>query len=85
MDSTVEPVDSFPYDRPTSLDDPNARLLRLWGKTTADPELFHPAIFHMLDVGHVAQHLLSQRATPRWRRVQMCIRDSSNTTFGHST
>ena len=54
MDSTVEPVDSFPYDRPTSLDDPNARLLRLWGKTTADPHVFHPTLYHMLDVGHVA-------------------------------
>ena len=57
------------YKLPPNFDEPNLRLLRLWGKTTADPELFHPAIFHMLDVGHVAQHLLSQRATPRWRRV----------------
>ena len=44
-------------------------LLRLWGKTTADPAIFHPALYHMLDVGHVAQHLLSDQATPRWRRV----------------
>lgn len=45
------------------------RLLRLWGKTTADPNLFHPALYHMLDVGHVAQLLLQPPASPRWRRV----------------
>jgi hypothetical protein len=34
------------------------QLLRLWGKTepgSKDPEKFHPALFHMLDVGFVAQ------------------------------
>lgn len=45
------------------------RLLLLWGKTTANPNVYHPALFHMLDVAHVAQQLLSSRATPRWRQV----------------
>lgn len=49
--------------------DPHAPLLRLWGKTTDNPDVFHPALYHMLDVGHVAQQLLSKRGTPRWRRV----------------
>jgi CRISPR-associated endonuclease/helicase Cas3 len=46
------------------------RLLRLWGKTKRnkpDPGVFHPALFHMLDVGNVARELLSERASPRWR------------------
>lgn len=46
-----------------------ARVLRCWGKTGKTPQDFHPAMFHMLDVGHVAQELLSDRASPRWRRV----------------
>ena len=45
------------------------RLLHLWGKTTKNPDIFHPALYHMLDVAHVAQQLLSHRATPRWRHV----------------
>ena len=48
------------------------RLLRLWGKTersNLDPEVFHPALFHMLDVGRVAQQLLSDQASPRWRKL----------------
>jgi CRISPR-associated endonuclease Cas3-HD len=45
------------------------RLLRLWGKTGKTVSDFHPAVFHMLDVGHVARELLSERASPRWRRV----------------
>lgn len=45
------------------------RLLRLWGKTTADPDRFHPALYHMFDVAHVAQQLLSPRASTRWRWV----------------
>ncbi len=48
---------------------PEARLLRLWGKTTKDPEIFHPALYHLFDVGHVAQQLLSPRASSRWRQV----------------
>lgn len=45
------------------------RLLRLWGKTSKQTELFHPALYHMFDVAHIAQQLLSPRATPRWRQV----------------
>jgi len=48
------------------------RLLRLWGKTernNPDPEAFHPALFHMLDVGHVARELLTEKVSPRWRNV----------------
>src|SRR5437773_1309051 len=43
-------------------------LLQLWGKTGPD-NTFHPALFHMLDVGHVAQMLLSEGASPRIRKV----------------
>ena len=49
-----------------------SKLLRLWGKTernNPDPETFHPALFHMLDVGNVARELLSEKASPRWRKV----------------
>ena len=45
------------------------RLLLLWGKTTQDVDVYHPALFHMLDVAHIAQQLLSNRTTPRWRNV----------------
>ncbi len=45
------------------------RLLTLWGKTTKEVNVYHPALYHMFDVAHIAQHLLSNRATPRWRRV----------------
>lgn len=47
----------------------NVPLARFWGKTTNDPELFHPALYHMLDVGHVAQSLLGEQAGPRWKHV----------------
>lgn len=56
------------FDEPNNLDDHRV-LRRLWGKTTDEPAVFHPALYHMLDVGHVARHLLGERATPRWRRV----------------
>lgn len=46
-------------------DDLRERVLQLWGKTAAD-ERFHRAIFHMLDVGHVARALLSDAASPRF-------------------
>ena len=49
--------------------DTNIQLFRLWGKTTVDPAIFHPALYHMLDVAHVAHQLLSERATPRWRQA----------------
>lgn len=43
-------------------------LLQLWGKTGKD-NLFHPALFHMLDVAHVAQVLLSHPLCPRYRQI----------------
>lgn len=46
------------------------KLLRLWGKTVrgeGDPRDFHPALFHMVDVGFVARELLASQASPRWR------------------
>jgi CRISPR-associated endonuclease/helicase Cas3 len=45
------------------------RLLRCWGKTGAHIADFHPAFFHMLDVGHVAEALLQPPASPRWRQT----------------
>ena len=53
-------------------DSANNYLLRCWGKTQCggtDPKQFHPALFHMLDVGHVARILLTDPASVRWRRV----------------
>ncbi|MCB0138684.1 MAG: CRISPR-associated helicase Cas3' [Caldilineaceae bacterium] len=44
------------------------RLLRCWGKTGQHEQDFHPAVFHMLDVAHVAECLLSH-STSRWRNV----------------
>src|SRR3954451_17366988 len=41
------------------------RLLHLWGKLGAG-DAYHPALFHMLDVGNVAQTLLAPEAAPRW-------------------
>ena len=46
-----------------------ARVLRCWGKTGKGDEGFHPALYHMLDVGHVAQVLLSEPASMRWRHM----------------
>ena len=45
------------------------RLLQCWGKTDKESGRFHPAIFHMLDVGLVARTLLSEAAPRRWRQV----------------
>jgi CRISPR-associated endonuclease/helicase Cas3 len=45
------------------------RLLRCWGKTGNGANDFHPALFHMLDVGHIVRELLGSRASPRWRSV----------------
>jgi CRISPR-associated endonuclease/helicase Cas3 len=48
------------------------KLLRLWGKTlkrNINPQDYHPAIFHMLDVGNVARELLTDGASPRWRQM----------------
>lgn len=47
--------------------DPN--LFLCWGKTGEAPDLYHPALYHLLDVGHVAQCLLGDPASVRWRVV----------------
>jgi len=40
--------------------DPNAEpLLLLWGKT-GPQQSYHPCVYHVIDVGHVAQVLLRQ-------------------------
>ncbi|RMD57321.1 CRISPR-associated endonuclease Cas3'', partial [Candidatus Parcubacteria bacterium] len=50
-----------------TLDD---RLLLLWGKTPKrNSDVYHPALYHLMDVAHVAQWLLGSRASSRWRRV----------------
>jgi CRISPR-associated endonuclease/helicase Cas3 len=51
------------------IESPVSRVQRLWGKTGSAAWQFHPALFHMLDVGHVAQQLLTSEASPRWRLV----------------
>ncbi len=48
---------------------PDKKLLQCWGKTGILPSEYHPAIFHMLDVGNIAKTLLSQDASPRWRNI----------------
>ena len=59
------------YGRIAQASDKNTeRILSLWGKTkkgSQNPQEFHPAVFHMLDVGNVAHELLGERASPRWR------------------
>lgn len=45
------------------------KVLRCWGKTTSDVHTFHPAIYHMFDVAHVAQALLSDETSRRWKHV----------------
>lgn len=46
------------------------KLLRCWGKTLrGNDAVFHPALFHMLDVGNVARALLTDSAGQRWRQV----------------
>ena len=43
-------------------------LCLLWGKTVeGDPQAYHPALYHMLDAGHVAQVMLSDGSSPAWR------------------
>lgn len=48
-------------------------LLQLWGKTdreTQNPDVFHPAIYHMLDVAHVAKVILiDPGVSPRWKNA----------------
>ncbi|HNT77103.1 MAG TPA: CRISPR-associated helicase Cas3' [Anaerolineae bacterium] len=54
----------------TTSNSTTGQLLRCWGKTKRyDDTTFHPVLFHMLDVGHVAQTLLTEPASPRWRKV----------------
>ena len=48
---------------------PSARVLRLWGKTGKIVDEFHPAVFHMLDVGNVARALLNHPHSARWRNT----------------
>lgn len=58
------------YNISSAQDGNQDQILRLWGKTrkgSTNPEDFHPAIFHMLDVGNIARELLSEGASPRWR------------------
>ncbi|GAA5531167.1 CRISPR-associated helicase Cas3' [Herpetosiphon gulosus] len=42
------------------------QIKELWGKTTTTDH-FHPAIYHMIDVGHVTRLLLASGTTPRIR------------------
>jgi CRISPR-associated endonuclease/helicase Cas3 len=43
-------------------------LLQLWGKTVKDdPATYHPALYHMLDAGHVARALLASEAPAHWK------------------
>lgn len=54
------------------------RLLRCWGKTdpySTDPSVFHPALYHMLDIGYVAQTLLSGKTSTRWKNVFSSLYD----------
>lgn len=47
-------------------------LLKFWGKTdrsSQDASYFHPALFHILDVAHVAVTLLDEGCSQRWRNV----------------
>jgi CRISPR-associated endonuclease/helicase Cas3 len=49
------------------MSDPStARLLRCWGKTGEASTLFHPVLYHMIDVGMIARELLGNSATPRY-------------------
>ena len=42
-------------------------MIRCWGKTGSETAQFHPALFHMIDTGHVARALLQPPASPRWQ------------------
>jgi CRISPR-associated endonuclease/helicase Cas3 len=46
------------------------RLLLCWGKINKlEPSQYHPALYHMLDVGNVARVMLSERVSSRWARI----------------
>ncbi|MGQ9502990.1 MAG: CRISPR-associated helicase Cas3' [Anaerolineae bacterium] len=55
------------------------RIVRCWGKSGATVEQFHPALYHMLDVGHVAQQLLDEGTSPRWNHALARVLDVSPT------
>lgn len=54
---------------PAAMDPELARVIRCWGKTGSSEAEFHPALYHMLDVSHVAQVLLRDPASRRWCQV----------------
>ena len=59
------------------------KLLCCWGKTQrGNDAVFHPALFHMLDVGNVARVLLTDPASPRWRRVLARALNAEANTLG---
>jgi CRISPR-associated endonuclease/helicase Cas3 len=60
-----------------------SRLMRCWGKSGVTPDQFHPVLYHMLDVGHVAQQLLDEKASPRWRRALGNVWDVPPDTLRH--
>ena len=43
-------------------------VLQCWGKTVDEGDGYHPALFHMIDVGSVAEALLAPDAPLRFRR-----------------
>jgi CRISPR-associated endonuclease/helicase Cas3 len=45
------------------------RVVHCWGKTSRQDGSYHPALYHMLDVGHVAGALLNAPASRRFRSV----------------
>lgn len=54
------------------MEDLQSKVCRCWGKTDQNSKNvlnFHPALFHMIDVGHVAQILLSKQPSSRWSNV----------------
>lgn len=49
---------------------PSQRLLQCWGKTLDEhPEVFHPALYHMIDVGQVARVFLGEQVSKRWTNL----------------
>jgi len=51
---------------------PISDVLKCWGKTdpsAVDPQVFHPVLFHMIDVAHVAQLLLGAACSPKWMKI----------------
>lgn len=53
-------------------------ILRCWGKTdllSNDPMTFHPALFHMIDIGNIAQILLTGKTSNRWKSVFSSLYD----------